>query len=146
MTGPGEVGPEDVVAATIDTDTTKRFRRAAPVVVCRNGCSGDLARTYVDQRSGWRWLRIGPTHGRDQQSRSATRTPSARLIDTPDDVHRLEQLLEADGLVATGSTGQPRLSQVVAELRQARLAASRLMDALALPLDDDGTAATPASK
>lgn len=63
-----------------------------------------------------------------------------------DDVTRLEELLDRDGLVSTGSTGQPRLSQVVAELRQSRLAAARLLDALALPLDDIGTAATPAAK
>ena len=62
-----------------------------------------------------------------------------------DDVHRLEELLEADGLVSAGSTGQPRLSQVVAELRQSRLAASKLLDALGLPLDD-GVAASPAAK
>lgn len=63
-----------------------------------------------------------------------------------DDVARLEELLERDGLVATGSNGQPRLSQVVAELRQSRLAASKLLDALGLPLDDTGVAASPATK
>jgi len=63
-----------------------------------------------------------------------------------DDVHRLEELLERDGMISTGSTGQQRLSQVVAELRQSRLAASQLLDALALPLDDSGVAASPATK
>ncbi len=63
-----------------------------------------------------------------------------------DDVARLEELLEADGLVITGSAGQPRLSQVVTELRQARLAAARLLDALALPVDVASGAVTPASK
>ena len=63
-----------------------------------------------------------------------------------DDVHRLEELLERDGMMSTGSTGQQRLSQVVAELRQSRLAASKLLDALALPLDDSGVAASPATK
>jgi len=62
-----------------------------------------------------------------------------------DDVARLEELLEADGLVSTGSTGQPRLSQVVAELRQSRLAASKLLDAIGLPVDDSRVAATPAT-
>lgn len=63
-----------------------------------------------------------------------------------DDVTRLEALLERDGIVSVGSTGQLRLSQVVAELRQSRLAASKLLDALALPVDDTGVAATPAAK
>ena len=63
-----------------------------------------------------------------------------------DDVAKLEELLERDGLVATGSTGQPRLSQVVAELRQSRLAASKLLDAVGLPLDEGGAAASPATK
>ncbi len=62
------------------------------------------------------------------------------------DVARLEELLERDGLVSTGSSGQPRLSQVVAELRQSRLAASKLLDALGLPLDDTGATASPAAK
>ncbi len=62
-----------------------------------------------------------------------------------DDVARLEQLLDTDGLVTTGSAGQPRLSAVVTELRQARLAAARLLDALALPVDDSGSS-TPAVK
>jgi len=63
-----------------------------------------------------------------------------------DDVARLEQLLEVDGLVVTGSAGQPRLSAVVTELRQARLAAARLLDALALPVDGESGSSTPAVK
>lgn len=59
-----------------------------------------------------------------------------------DMVARLEDLL-ADGLVTMGSAGQPRLSAAVTELRQSRLALSRLLSDLALPVDDvgeDGTA------
>lgn len=63
-----------------------------------------------------------------------------------DDVARLEELLDRDGLVVAGSSGQPRLSALVSELRQGRLAASRLLDALALPIDEEGTAATPAAR
>ncbi len=62
-----------------------------------------------------------------------------------DDVARLEALLDRDGLIVTGSAGQPRLSSVVTELRQSRLAAARLLDALALPVDESGSA-TPAVK
>ena len=63
-----------------------------------------------------------------------------------DDVARLEALLEADGVVTTGSAGQPRLSAVVTELRQARLAAARLIDQLALPVDGESGSSTPAVK
>jgi hypothetical protein len=37
------------------------------------------------------------------------------------------------GVVASGSRGQPRLAQTVVELRQARLALSRLLGELSLP-------------
>ncbi len=63
-----------------------------------------------------------------------------------DDVARLEALLDRDGLVVAGSSGQPRLSAVVAELRLSRLAAARLLADLALPGEEVGTAATPAAR
>ncbi|MEI6621669.1 MAG: hypothetical protein WCP28_07170 [Actinomycetes bacterium] len=53
-----------------------------------------------------------------------------------DTIGDLEALLKSDGLVVVGSTGQPRLNQVVAELRQARLAVSRLLADLDLPAPD----------
>jgi molybdenum-dependent DNA-binding transcriptional regulator ModE len=70
-----------------------------------------------------------------------------------DMIHRLEELL-SDRLVSAGSAGQPRLSAAVTELRQSRLALSRLLTDLALPVDDvgeDGEAvpvklASPASR
>ena len=46
---------------------------------------------------------------------------------------QLEALLEAQGLVTEGSNGQPRLSAVVTEVRQGRLALGRLLDGLTLP-------------
>lgn len=62
-----------------------------------------------------------------------------------DDVARLEEVLDADGLRATGSTGQSVLHPAVAELRQTRVAASRLLAALSLPVE--GTAVgTPATQ
>ncbi len=64
-----------------------------------------------------------------------------------DDVARLEELLERDGLIVHGSAGQPRLSAVVGELRQSRLAASRLLDGLALPVEgEEPSTATPAAR
>jgi hypothetical protein len=50
-----------------------------------------------------------------------------------DDVAALEAVVERDGLVVDGAQGQPRLSQVVSELRQGRLAAMRLLGELHLP-------------
>jgi hypothetical protein len=47
---------------------------------------------------------------------------------------RLEGLL-TDSLMVTGSTGQSRLSPAVAELRQHRLALSKLLIDLALPAE-----------
>lgn len=63
-----------------------------------------------------------------------------------DDVASLEALLAEQGLVVPGSKGQPRLSAVVSELRQARLAAARLLAEVGLPLDDEGRPATPAAR
>ncbi len=63
-----------------------------------------------------------------------------------DDVARLEELLDRDGLIVAGSSGQPRLSAVVSELRLSRLAAARLLAGLALPGEEEGTAATPAAR
>lgn len=49
-----------------------------------------------------------------------------------DDVVALERALKASGILVEGSKGQPRLSAVVTELRQARLALSRLLGELDL--------------
>lgn len=64
-------------------------------------------------------------------------------------IAELEDVLAADGLVVLGSTGQPRLNGAVTELRQARLALSRLVADLALPLDESAEGvvlASPASR
>jgi hypothetical protein len=54
-----------------------------------------------------------------------------------DDVARLETLLERDGMTTVGAQGQPRLSAAVGELRQSRIAASRLIGELGLPDEAD---------
>jgi len=54
-----------------------------------------------------------------------------------DNVAALEAEIAASGLVTPGSKGQMRLSPTVTELRQARLAVSRLLTDLALPDQDD---------
>lgn len=62
-----------------------------------------------------------------------------------DDIASLEALLAEQGGTVIGSTGQPRLNPIYAELRQARLALGKLIEALHLP--DDGEAVlTPAQK
>lgn len=53
-----------------------------------------------------------------------------------DMIARLEALLE-ESLTTTGSTGQVRLNAAVTELRQHRVALSRLLTDLALPADVD---------
>lgn len=59
-----------------------------------------------------------------------------------DAVEALEAEVEVSGLVTRGSAGQLRLSQTVTELRQARLAVSRLLSDLALPDTDEELAAS----
>lgn len=54
-----------------------------------------------------------------------------------DDVAALEAVLVADGLVVEGSQGQPRLNGAVTEVRQGRLALAKLLDQLALPVDEE---------
>ncbi len=63
-----------------------------------------------------------------------------------DDVAALEALLESQGLVLVGSTGQPKLSGVPAELRQQRAALTRLVAALAIPEDGETVGRSPAQK
>jgi hypothetical protein len=50
-------------------------------------------------------------------------------------IAELDRVL-ADGLITTGASGQPRLSAAVAAVTSARLALSRLLADLALPMDD----------
>ena len=59
-----------------------------------------------------------------------------------DVVVALEEEVASSGLVGRGSSGQMRLSQTVTELRHARLALSKLLGELALPDDEDETAAS----
>lgn len=63
-----------------------------------------------------------------------------------DDVAALEAALAEDGPVVVGSRGQPRLSAVVTELRQGRVALARLLGDLALPGEDDQVPRTAASE
>jgi len=63
-----------------------------------------------------------------------------------DDTAALEALLASDGLSVAGSMGQMRLNAVVTELRQSRLALVRMLDALALPVEQGGASLTPAQR
>jgi hypothetical protein len=64
----------------------------------------------------------------------ATLLASACLV--ADRIAELETLLAEHGLMTVGASGQPRLSTAVPEIRQQRLALSRLLADLRLPIDD----------
>ncbi len=100
--------------------------------------------------------------GLDTAGRSLWRDPWRTLIDAyefspvevavltaacrqADDVARLESVIASDGVIVEGSAGQPRLSAVVTEVRQGRLALARLLSDLAIPADDDDTRSGSAS-
>ena len=57
-----------------------------------------------------------------------------------DHVVELEQLIEKQGMVTVGSTGQPVLNAAVAEARNGRLAVHRLLGAIELPVEDEAKA------
>jgi hypothetical protein len=97
----------------------------------------DLARAGRDL-----WRRVLAAYELDPVERVGLALACRQL----DDVARLEELLDRDGLIVAGSSGQPRLSAVVGELRLSRLAAARLLADLALPGEEVGTAATPAAR
>ncbi|WP_326826448.1 P27 family phage terminase small subunit [Streptosporangium sp. NBC_01756] len=50
-----------------------------------------------------------------------------------DDIALLERVIAAEGVITTGSQGQPRLSAVVTEVRQSRLALAKLLAELRMP-------------
>ena len=54
----------------------------------------------------------------------------------------LERETRRLGVVVDGSKGQPRMNQMVTELRQGRIALEKLLSALALPGDETGEAMT----
>lgn len=53
-----------------------------------------------------------------------------------DHVAELERLIDKEGMVTTGSTGQPVLNAAVSECRNGRLAIHRLLGAIELPVED----------
>ena len=62
-----------------------------------------------------------------------------------DEIAQLERVLAKHGPLGVGSKGQPRLSSVLAELRQARLACARLLGDLGLPPAEGDAKVTAAS-
>jgi phage terminase small subunit len=65
-----------------------------------------------------------------------------------DDLTKLEAAIRKEGVTSSGSTGQRTVHPAVIEARQARLAVSRLLGAIALPDADEqpATAATTRSR
>lgn len=55
-----------------------------------------------------------------------------------DDIARLEEAIARDGCIVEGSAGQPRLNAAMTEVRQARVALSKLLGAIGWP-NQDGT-------
>jgi len=63
-----------------------------------------------------------------------------------DDIALLEQLLDEQGPIVAGAQGQPRLSPVLSELRQSRIAFAKLLGALSVPDDFDDRPLTARSR
>lgn len=61
----------------------------------------------------------------------------AEAVNTMTEIDDLRAALEADGLTVKGSTGQQRVHPAVNEIRQHRLALSRLIKAIHLPAEDE---------
>lgn len=66
----------------------------------------------------------------------------AEACRTLDDCDRLREVIEADGHMVRGSTGQSRLHPAIGELRQTRTALAKFLAQLGLP-DVDGGASLP---
>ena len=100
----------------------------------------DQAPADLAERGRELWTSVVPAFTLEPHERVVLAT-ACRQADL---VAALEDVLARDGLIVAGSAGQPRLTPVAAELRQARLALGKLLDQMRLPVDD--TAATaPAS-
>jgi hypothetical protein len=63
-----------------------------------------------------------------------------------DDLAALEKRLAEDGLVTTGSKGQPKLSGLVIEARLSRAALAKLIGQLSLPEEGEGEGLSPAQR
>lgn len=87
------------------------------------------------------WADLPPGWELDERERALL----ALACGQADDVKALEKAVADGGLWTTGSQGQDRLSPVLTELRQGRLAISRLLGQISLP-DGDGKPETEASR
>lgn len=88
-------------------------------------------------------------YGRLAGAYEFTATEEALLVAAcrqADDITMLEATLAEEGPIVAGSKGQPRLSPVLAELRQGRLAFAKLLGALAVPDDFDDKPLTANSR
>lgn len=83
----------------------------------------------------WRSIHAGLADGFEFDERElAVLGLACRQVD---DVAALEAEVKRAGVIVPGSKGQPRLSAIVTELRQARLAVARLLGELEMPAADD---------
>ena len=65
------------------------------------------------------------------------------IVRTLDEIDVLQARLDADGMIVSGSTGQPRVHPAVSALLQLRSLAARLLAQLQLPDELGNTIATP---
>lgn len=95
-------------------------------------------------RALWQSIMGGLPDGWELDEReSALLDLAARQADV---VAELEAVVEREGTMTTGSTGQPVVHPAVAEARQGRLAIDRLLGKVALPAPEKDGAETSASE
>lgn len=97
-------------------------------------------------RALWSRLTADPAPGERIIFSAAELVTLEMAARSADLVADLEALLGADGLVVTGSKGQPKLSGAVAELRLQRAALARLVGQLAIPEDGEDEGMLPAQR
>ena len=91
------------------------------------------------------WTALLADLPRDWELTAREREQITLACQQADAIADLERELAAGGLTVKGASGQSRLSPLVPELRQARLALSRLLGAVDMP-DADGEPSTLAGK
>ncbi len=84
------------------------------------------------------WRRLTGKYEFDLREEAVLEAACAQV----DNIVELDKALVKAGVVVLGSQGQPRLNPVVTELRQARIALTRLLGDLQLPSDDELRAKT----
>lgn len=92
----------------------------------------------------------GKAFWRDIQGDNELDSPSTEVLleacRTLDRLEALAEVIDAEGVTATGSAGQRVVHPAVAEARQLQITLTRLVDAIGLPESEDDTRAHEAWK